>query len=279
MDSTTTATNHYLMSATAHRIEEQSLVLRTDSEQGITTLTLNRPKQFNALSEEMLAAVLSQIEMLKTDESVRVVVLAANGAAFCAGHDLKQMRSNHDESYYHNLFKQCTAMMLGLLSLPQPVIARVHGMATAAGCQLVANCDLAIASTDAKFAVSGINLGLFCSTPGVALSRNVPRKRAFEMLITGKFIDAHQAAEWDLINQAVAPDQLDTIIDKFTQSILEKPQVAVTTGKKMFYEQIVKELPQAYAYAGDVMACNMMADDTVEGVDAFIEKRSPNWKK
>lgn len=266
------------MSASAENILQEPPVIRLDGDQGITTLTLNRPKQYNALSEEMLAALQAQIDSLRNDESVRVVILAANGKAYCAGHDLRQMRSKHDESYYQGLFKQCTKMMLGLLELPQPVIARVQGMATAAGCQLVANCDLAVASTEASFAVSGINLGLFCSTPGVALSRNVPRKRAFEMLITGKFIDAQTAAEWDLINEAVAPKKLDDTVMALAETIVDKPAVAVRTGKRMFYQQIVKDLPEAYGYAGDVMACNMMDEDTVEGVDAFLEKRQPEWK-
>lgn len=267
------------MSTAAENLGSQPVVLREDRDDGITTLTLNRPDQYNALSEGLLSAMGRRIAELKEDQSVRVVVLGANGKAFSAGHDLKEMRSQHDRDYYNALFKQCSDVMLGLLSLPQPVIARVHGMATAAGCQLVASCDLAVASTEARFAVSGVNLGLFCSTPGVALSRNVPRKRAFEMLITGQFIDARTASEWGLINRAVDPGSLDGEVMALAGSIAAKPPVAVRTGKRLFYEQIVKELPEAYHHAGDVMACNMMEEDTVEGVDAFIEKRTPSWHR
>ena len=263
----------------AEKPGREPVVLREDRDDGITTLTLNRPKQYNALSEELLTALHERAEELKADESVRVVVLAGAGKVFSAGHDLKQMRSKHDPEYYRALFRQCSDVMQGLLALPQPVIARVHGMATAAGCQLVATCDLAVASTEARFAVSGVNLGLFCSTPGVALSRNVPRKRAFEMLITGEFIDARTASEWGLINRAVAPEELDRQVMTLAKTIAAKAPVAVRTGKRLFYEQIVKDLPAAYDYAGEVMACNMMEADTVEGVDAFIEKRKPSWHR
>lgn len=265
------------MSTAAEDLNTGPIVLRQDRDDGITTLTLNRPDKYNALSEDLLGAMQERIEELKQDESVRVIVLAANGKAFSAGHDLREMRSKHDQEYYNTLFRQCSDVMLGLLSLPQPVIARVQGMATAAGCQLVANCDLAVASTEAKFAVSGVNLGLFCSTPGVALSRNVPRKRAFEMLITGEFIDAHTASEWGLVNRAVEPDRLDEEVMALAGNIAAKTPVAVRTGKRVFYEQVVKDLPEAYEHAGEVMACNMMAEDTVEGVDAFLEKRKPSW--
>ncbi|HSH41162.1 MAG TPA: enoyl-CoA hydratase [Arenicellales bacterium] len=265
------------MSTPAQDLDTESLVLREDREDGITTLTLNRPDKYNALSEDLLSTMQRRIEELKNDEEVRVVILAANGKAFSAGHDLREMRSKHDKAYYDALFRQCSDVMLGLVSMPQPVIARVHGMATAAGCQLVANCDLAVASTEAKFAVSGVNLGLFCSTPGVALSRNVPRKRAFEMLITGEFIDAETASDWGLINRAVQPEKLDEEVMALAGNIAGKAPVAVRTGKRLFYEQIVKDLPDAYAHAGDVMACNMMEADTVEGVDAFLEKRKPSW--
>jgi enoyl-CoA hydratase/carnithine racemase len=265
-----------MSSTAAQDLNHEPVLLREDRDDGITVLTLNRPKQYNALSEEVLTALQERTEELKQDESVRVVVLSGNGKAFCAGHDLKQMRSRHDQEYYRALFRQCSDTMLGLLSLPQPVIARVHGMATAAGCQLVATCDLAVASTEAKFAVSGVNLGLFCSTPGVALSRNVPRKRAFEMLITGEFIDADTASEWGLINRAAPPEKLDEEVMSLAGIIAAKTPVAVRTGKRLFYEQIVKELPAAYDYAAEVMTCNMMEPDTVEGVDAFIEKRKPS---
>lgn len=258
---------------------QEPVVLREDRDDGITILTLNRPNQYNALSEELLTAIQQRTEELMNDESVRVVVLAGNGKAFSAGHDLKEMRSKHDQEYYKSLFRQCSNVMLGLLSLPQPVIARVHGMATAAGCQLVANCDLAVASTDARFAVSGVNLGLFCSTPGVALSRNVPRKRAFEMLITGEFIDAETASDWGLVNRVASPDTLDEEVMSLAKIIAAKAPVAVRMGKRLFYEQIVKDLPEAYDHAVEVMTCNMMEDDTIEGVDAFIEKRKPSWHR
>lgn len=267
------------MSTPAQDLDTESLVLREDRDDGITTLTLNRADKYNALSDDLLAALQQRIDELKQDQSARVVILAARGKAFSAGHDLKEMRSRHGQEYYNALFRQCSDVMLGLLSIPQPVIARVHGMATAAGCQLVANCDLAVASTEAKFAVSGVNLGLFCSTPGVALSRNVPRKRAFEMLITGDFIDAHTASDWGLVNRAVEPEELDEAVMALAGNIASKTPVAVRTGKRVFYEQIVKDLPDAYAHAGEVMACNMMEEDTVEGVDAFLEKRKPSWHR
>lgn len=267
------------MSTPAKDLDSEPLVLREDRDDGITTLTLNRPDKYNALSEDLLSAMQARIDELKQDESARVVILAGSGKAFSAGHDLREMRSKHGKEYYDTLFRQCSDVMLGLLSMQQPVIARVHGMATAAGCQLVANCDLAVASTEAKLAVSGVNLGLFCSTPGVALSRNVPRKRAFEMLITGEFIDAQTAADWGLVNRAVEPGELDEAVMALAGNIAAKTPVAVRTGKKLFYEQIVKDLPAAYEHAAEVMACNMMEDDTVEGVDAFLEKRKPSWSR
>lgn len=252
-------------------------LLRTDN-QGVTTLTLNRPLKFNTLNEELLAALQTELDDIASNDDIRVVVLAASGKAYCAGHDLKEMRASTDENYYQELFKKCSRFMLALINLPQPVIAKVQGISTAAGCQLVATCDMAIASDDARFAVSGINIGLFCSTPSVALSRNISRKRAFEMLFTGDFIDAPTACEWGLINDHVPESELDKRIAEICTSIAAKPVVAVKTGKKMFYKQLEKQLTDAYAYAGDTMACNMMAEDTLEGVDAFIEKREPSWK-
>jgi enoyl-CoA hydratase/carnithine racemase len=240
-------------------------------------LTLNRPTQFNALSEELLVALEEQLADIGADESVRVVVLAAAGRAFCAGHDLKQMRANCDRGYYQSLFNLCGQVMQSIVGLPQPVIARVQGSATAAGCQLVSACDLAVAVDTARFAVSGVNLGLFCSTPAVALSRNVGRKAAMEMLLTGEFVDARRAVELGLVNRVVPADQLDETVFELTTSIAAKPAVAIRTGKQMFYRQLEMGLEDAYSFAGDVMACNMMADDTLEGIDAFIEKRKPNW--
>ncbi len=266
------------MNTSESALAEEAVLCRRD-DAGIATLTLNRPRQYNALSEELLTDLQSALDAIKTDDSVRVVLLAANGHAFCAGHDLKQMRSRPEQAYYRELFGQCSRMMLSLVELPQPVIARVQGLATAAGCQLVATCDLAIASTDAAFAVSGVNLGLFCSTPGVALSRNLARKRAFEMLITGKFIDAQTAEAWGLINQAVPPEALDDAVQALARDIADKTPVAVRIGKEMFYRQLGRDLTDAYQYSSDVMACNMMEADTIEGIDAFLEKRTPRWHR
>ena len=253
------------------------MVLRREGAEGITTVTLNRPAQYNALSEDLLSTLQSVLSDIASDSSVRVLILAGAGKAFCAGHDLREMRGTPDETYYQELFRQCSEVMLAMVQLPQPIIARVHGMATAAGCQLVANCDLAVASREAGFAVSGINLGLFCSTPGVALSRNISRKRAFEMLITGRFIDAQTAVDFGLINQAVAPKELDNAVESLAQAIARKPADSVKAGKSLFYKQLERNLTQAYALAGETMAYNMMFDDTKEGIDAFIEKREPDW--
>ena len=258
-------------------IADNQPLLRSDAG-GIATLTLNRPGHFNALSEELLSAIQDTLEDIENDASVRVVVIAANGPAFCAGHDLKQMRANPRKDYYDSLFAMCSRFMLTLARIPQPVIARVHGIATAAGCQLVAACDLAVAAETAKFATSGINYGLFCSTPSVALSRNVSRKQAAEMLFTGEFIDAATAKQIGLVNRVVAIDKLDAEISAMASAIINKSAVAVATGKKMFYKQIELGMAQAYDYAAEVMACNMMAEDAGEGIDAFIEKRSPDWR-
>ncbi|NIW86628.1 MAG: enoyl-CoA hydratase [Gammaproteobacteria bacterium] len=262
------------MSTPAHHVCEEPVLLREDRD-GIARLTLNRPGHYNALSEALLGELQSALDAIAEDRSVRVVILGANGKAFCAGHDLKEMRATPEQAYYERLFQQCSHMMLSLVRLPQPVIARVHGIATAAGCQLVATCDLAVASTDASFAVSGVNLGLFCTTPGVALARNVPRKRAFEMLVTGQFIDAETAVDYGLVNRAVAPEELDRAVAELAQAIAQKPQVAVEAGKRAFYEQIERGLAPAYDHASGVMACNMMAPETAEGVDAFIHKKKP----
>lgn len=244
---------------------------------GIAFLTLNRPAQYNALSEQMLAAVHAALEELAADSSVRVVVLGGAGKAFCAGHDLKQMKANPSLEYYQQLFDDCSRLMMRIQTLPQPVIARVHGMATAAGCQLVAMCDLAIAADNARFAVSGINVGLFCATPSVALTRNVGRKAAFEMLVTGEFIDAATAVQRGLINRCVAADGLDREIDKLAAAIVAKPPSVVATGKALFYRQLEVGVTAAYQLAGQAMACNMIDDIAQEGVSAFIEKRPPNW--
>ena len=255
----------------------EGVLLREDRE-GIRTLTLNRPARYNALSEALLVALQTEIDRVEADDSVRVVVLAARGPAFCTGHDLKEMRRRPSEAYYRELFARCSRMMQSLVACPKPVIARVQGIATAAGCQLVASADLAVAATEARFAVSGIRQGLFCSTPSVALSRSVGRKRAFEMLITGEFIDAETALEYGLVNRVAAPHRLDEAVGGLALRIAANPPVAVETGKRMFYRQIEKDLGDAYRYAGEVMACNMMAEDAVEGIDAFIEKRKPAWQ-
>lgn len=253
-------------------------VLTRQDRDGVTTLRLNRPLQFNALSEELLDALQRAFDSLASDPAVRCVVLAAAGKAFCAGHDLRQMRATPTAEYYQDLFARCSRMMLSIQSLPVPVIARVHGVATAAGCQIVGACDLAIASQSASFAVSGINVGLFCSTPSVALSRNVSPKRSFDMLVTGRFIDAATAADWGLINEAVPDTELDDAVARKCATILAKSPTAIRYGKQMFYRQQQMTLEAAYAFAGDVMARNMMEDDALEGVDAFIAKRAPVWK-
>jgi enoyl-CoA hydratase/carnithine racemase len=258
---------------------EEAVVLRSQDARGVVTLTLNRPQAFNALSEAMLTALQGEFTALAGDESVRVVVLAAEGKAFCAGHDLKEMRAKPSLDYYQHLFAQCSELMLTVQRLPVPVIARVQGIATAAGCQLVAMCDLAVASSTAKFAVSGVNLGLFCSAPGVALSRNVLRKAAFEMLVTGEFIDSEQARLRGLINRVAEPEKLDAEVEKLVASIIAKPRVAVAMGKKLFYRQIELGIAAAYEAAGQTMAGNMMDEAALEGVQAFIDKRQPRWPR
>ncbi len=244
---------------------------------GVVRLTLNRPRQFNALSEEMLSALQTELDAAAADPQARVVVIAGRGKAFCAGHDLKQMRANPSQEYYEELFARCSQMMLTIQRMPQPVIARVHGIATAAGCQLVATCDLAVASEDATFAVSGINVGLFCSTPAVALSRNIGRKAAFEMLVTGERIDARTAQALGLVNRVVPAADLDAEVQRLIDAIIARPAEAIAIGKSLFYRQIEMGIADAYQLAGETMACNMMEPCAQEGIDAFIEKRSPAW--
>ena len=245
---------------------------------GVVTLTLNRPAQYNALSEALLGDLQEALDAIAADPSARVIVLAGAGKAFCAGHDLKEMRAHDDESYQRALFDRCSRMMLTLRDVPQPAIARVHGIATAAGCQLVAACDLAVAAREARFAVSGINVGLFCSTPSVALARNVGRKQAFEMLVTGDFIDAETARERGLVNRVVAAADLDAEVARLAAAIVAKSPVAVSTGKRLFYQQLEQRVAEAYGLASRVMAENMLADDAREGIDAFLEKRPPSWR-
>ncbi len=244
---------------------------------GVVTLTLNRPNSFNALSEAMLDALQGAVDRVAADDGARVVVLAAEGKAFCAGHDLKEMRAEPSLDYYQRLFSQCARFMMSLQRLPVPVIAQVQGIATAAGCQLVAMCDLAVAARNARFAVSGVNLGLFCSTPGVALSRNLGRKAAFEMLVTGDFISAEQAQQQGLVNRVVDAADLQTETAQLVDRILSKPRVAIAAGKGLFYRQIETGIDSAYEDAARTMACNMMDPSALEGVQAFIDKRSPNW--
>lgn len=265
------------MSAVAEQTHQEPGLIQ-DIRDGIATLTLNRPKQYNALSEEMLELMQRALDDVAADDSVRVVILAANGKAFCAGHDLKEMRSSEDRAFHQSLFERCSRMMMTINTLPQPVIAQVNGIATAAGCQLVAACDLAVAAADARFAVSGINVGLFCSTPAVPLSRNMHRKQAMQMLLTGDFIDAETALRFGLVNQVVEPDRLGDATRQLAEKVGSKSPMAIRMGKKMFYQQLREDLSAAYELASDCMACNMDSEDAREGIDAFIEKRKPEWK-
>ena len=258
-------------------VNNEQMLLRSDAG-GVATLTLNRPKQFNALSMDMLDALQAVLDEIAGDQSVRVVVIAAHGKAFCPGHDLKEMLANRTQEFVGGLFDKCCRVMLSITRIPQPVIARVHGIATAAGCQLVAGSDLAVASTEAKFATSGINLGLFCATPGVAVSRNVSRKQALEMLMTGDFIDADTALKWGLVNRVVPPGELDSAVRELAESLLSKPPAVLAAGKKFFYRQIEMDLEPAYKLASQVITDNMLGPDALEGVGAFVEKRKPRWK-
>jgi enoyl-CoA hydratase/carnithine racemase len=243
---------------------------------GVVRLTLNRPDAFNALSEQLLAELHAALNAVAKSDA-RVVVIAAAGRAFCAGHDLKEMRAAPSLAHYQALFARCSALMMTIQRMPQPVIARVQGMATAAGCQLVAMCDLAVAADTARFAVSGINVGLFCATPSVPLSRNLSRKAAFEMLMTGEFIDAAKARDEGLINRMVPLDALDAEVVSLASGICAKPAEAVSAGKALFYRQLETGIEAAYQLAGQTMACNAMDDATLEGMQAFVEKRKPNW--
>lgn len=258
---------------------DAELLLQTRDARGVVTLTLNDPVRFNALGAPMLEALQSALTELATDSGVRVVVLAAQGKAFCAGHNLKDMAAHPQLDYYQDLFAQCSRMMLSIARLPVPVIARVQGMATAAGCQLVAQCDLAVASTQASFATSGIQYGLFCATPSVPLVRNIPFKQAMEMLLTGDFMDAETAQSRGLVNRVVAPEDLDAEVQKLVQAIVQKPATAVRMGKELLYRQRELGLQAAYQLAGEVMACNMMDADAQEGAQAFAQKRVPHWRQ
>ncbi|HZZ91873.1 MAG TPA: enoyl-CoA hydratase [Usitatibacter sp.] len=254
----------------------QAVLLR-QADDGIVTLTLNRPRQYNALSAAMLDALESELDALSRDESARVVLVTGAGNAFCAGHDLREMRACDDATVLA-FFNRCSALMQKIVALPQPVIAVVNGLATAAGCQLVAQCDLAVASEHARFAVSGVNLGLFCSTPAVALTRNVSRKRAAEMLFTGEFIDAATALDWGLVNRVAPAGQLLEVAHELANNLKAKPRAALALGKALFYRQLADNLAAAYADATRTIACNMGMEEAREGVDAFLGKRAPNWK-
>ena len=257
--------------------ENQRLVLEETPATGIVRLVLNNPASFNALSQNMLNELKHAFNNISKKTDCRVVILAAQGKAFSAGHDLKEMRLHPDQDFYTELFQQCSQMMLQIQSLAQPVIAQVQGIATAAGCQLVSMCDLAVASHSSKFAVSGINYGLFCSTPSVGLSRNMHRKQAMEMLLTGDFIDAPTAVQRGLINQCVEDDKLDETVLNLCRKILAKPEPAVRMGKQLFYKQLEMGISAAYQLAGQTMACNMMDETAQEGFQAFLDKRKPHW--
>lgn len=257
---------------------EEAVLLREDRD-GICTLTLNRPGQMNLLTSEMLSALQRELDSLRDDRSIRVVILAANGKGFCAGHDLKEIRALGEQAKIAGLFAQCSRMMQSLQALPQPVIARVQGAAAAAGCQLVAQCDLAVASEAAKFTTPGVTWGFFCSTPGVAVGRNLSRKRAMEMLLTGDLVDARKALEWGLVNRVVPADELVGETDRLARQIAEKPPVTVAEGKRAFYAQMDLGLEKAYELASAAISCSFAHEEGRQGMDAFIEKRPPPGKK
>ena len=258
-------------------MSEEPILLRTDSN-SVATLTLNQPKKFNVLSSEMMTEVQNNLDQIALDSSIRVVTIAANGKAFCAGHDLKEMIGNSDEEAIRILFKQCSRMMITLTKIPQPVIARVQGIATAAGCQLVAQCDLAVASSNATFATSGIGIGLFCGTPSVAVTRNLPRKQAMELLMTGEFISADTAQSYGLINRVVDHNFLDQEVTNLAEQITSKGPAFIANGKKLFYKQIEEGIEAAYAQATEAMVENMQMAEAQEGLQAFLDKvPMPDW--
>ncbi len=259
--------------------DDRPVVLRSFDD-GVLTLTLNRGERYNPLSSAMIRALDAELTAAALDESTRVVVLAAAGKGFSAGHDLQEMRAHaHDESWQRELFDACSRMMIRLHDLPQPVIARVHGIATAAGCQLVSMCDLAVAAETATFALPGVNIGVFCSTPAVGVARNIGRKRAMELLLTGEGIDAQTALAWGLVNRVVAADALDTTVAYFANLIKARSAAAIRLGKHAFYTQIEEPIASAYRVTSEAMACNMLLDDASEGIDAFLQKRAPSWQR
>ena len=266
------------MRADATLAAEEPFVLTTVAN-GVATLTLNRPQRFNPLSSQMIAAMQAQLSAIAANSSVRMVILAAEGKGFCAGHDLKEMRAHTDDkSWQQGLFDACSRMMIALTEIPQPVIARVQGIATAAGCQPVSMCDLAVAADTATFAMPGVNIGVFCSTPAVGVVRNVGRKRAMEMLLTGEPIDAATALSWGLVNRIVPSSRLDAEIGLFTDLILSRSSATIRFGKQAFYRQVDRPLGSAYDVASEIMACNMLLEDAAEGIDAFLQKRSAIWR-
>ncbi len=257
-------------------VRSDDYMLRADRD-GVATLTLNRGERLNPLSMAMIAALHAELRVIGNDSRVRAVVLAGAGRGFCAGHDMKEIHAHPDGAWQQGLFDACAAMMMAIVRLPQPVIARVHGVAAAAGCQLVSMCDLAVAVPEARFALSGIHNGLFCSTPAVGVVRNINRKRVMEMLVTGDLIDAETARAWGLVNRVVPADDLDAEVAKFTSAIVAKSSAAIALGKDAFYRQVDLGLADAYDLAGRTMACNLQAADGIEGVDAFVNKRPAVW--
>lgn len=266
------------MSAEA-KVSIQAPLLINARDRAVATLMLNRPERFNPLSSEMIAALQTELDIIAADESIRVVILAAQGRGFSAGHDLKEMRAHaSDKAWQGKLFDDCSRMMLTLTRMPQPVIARVHAIATAAGCQLVSMCDLAVAADTARFAMPGVNIGVFCTTPAVGVARNIGRKRAMEMLITGEPIDAETALAWGLVNRVVPAEKLDAEVHRFVDIILSRSPATIRMGKQAFYRQIDCPLDAAYDFASGVMACNVLLEDAAEGMDAFLEKRPAKWR-
>ncbi len=264
------------MNAPEKAVRGEPMILRRKAG-AVETIVLNRAAQYNSIPGGMIEEIRLALEDIARAEDVRAVVIAGSGKAFCAGHDLKEMMANRSHEFTHALFERCCRMMMTIQRMPQPVIARVHGMATAAGCQLVAMCDLAVAAESATFATSGIALGLFCTTPGVAVARNLLRKNALEMLLTGEFIDARKAQAWGLVNRVVPDAELDAELQRLIDAIVSKPREVIALGKKVFYQQIEMPIEQAYSVAAEAMACNMLLENTAEGVGAFIEKRKPRW--
>ena len=256
----------------------QATLLRADAD-GVTTLTLNRPMQYNAINSAMLDALAAALDQIANDPSIRVVVIAGAGKAFSPGHDLKELLANSNEAFIGAMFRRCSDVMLAIRRIPQPVIAKVHGIATAAGCQIVAACDLAVAADDAQFATSGVNFGLFCATPGVAVSRDISRKRAFEMLFTGEFIDAPTALAWGLVNRIAPRDALDAAAQGLVASLIDKPAHVMAMGKRFFYAQLDERIDTAYGLATETITQNMLGEDAQEGVGAFVEKRKPHWDR